>query len=87
MVNSLVAAAERAGVPYRVQPGPAGAAGTDAGAFSRAGLKAATLMPFQMPQQLVAFYHQTWDRPEVLSIEPLWNVLKLALEWVRGGGE
>ena len=39
------------------------------------------------PQQMVAFYHQKWDRPEVLTIEPLLNVLKLTLEWVRNGGE
>jgi len=87
MVRSVVAAAERAGVPYRVKSQPIGAGGSDAGSFSRAGLKAVTLLPFKVPQQLVAFYHQKWDRPEVLTIEPLLNVLKLALEWVRHGGE
>jgi hypothetical protein len=67
---------------------PAGlGVGTDAAPFSRAGLKATTLLPFKVPQQLVAFYHQKWDRPEVLTIEPLLNVLKLALEWVRNRGE
>lgn len=34
---------------------------------------------------MVAFYHQKWDRPEVLTVEPLLNVLKLALEWVGSG--
>jgi hypothetical protein len=86
MVNSVVAAAERAGVPYRVQPAFLGTA-SDAGTFSRAGLKATTLNPFKFPQQLVAFYHQKWDTPEVLTIEPLLNVLKLTFEWVRCGGE
>ena len=45
------------------------------------------MLPFKMPQQIVAFYHQKRDRPEVLTIEPLLNVLKLTLEWVRNGGE
>jgi len=86
MVASVVAAAERAGVPYKVEA-PFFGTGNDSGPFSRAGLKAATLLPFKMPQQIVAFYHQKRDRPEVLTIEPLLNVLKLALEWVRSGGE
>jgi hypothetical protein len=40
-----------------------------------------------MPQQMVAFYHQKWDGPEALTIEPLFNVLKLVFEWVHCGGE
>ncbi len=87
MVESVAAAAERAGVPHQVKPYPTGGGGSDAGSFSQAGLKAATLFPFKAPQQLVAFHHQKWDGPENLSIEPLFNVLKLAFEWVRGGGE
>lgn len=87
MVKSVVAAAERAGVPYTVKPSPTGAGGSDAGSFSQAGLKAANLLPFKVPQQLVAFYHQKRDTPEILTIEPLLNVLKLSLEWVRCGGE
>jgi len=86
MVKSVVAAAERAGVPYKVRSAYIGV-GTDAAPFSRAGLKATTLLPFKVPQQQVAFYHQKWDGPEVLTIEPLSNVLKLTLEWVRNGGE
>jgi hypothetical protein len=85
MVKSVVAAAERAGIPYRLQPAFLGTA-SDAGPFSRAGLKATTLNPFKFPQQMVAYYHQRWDTPDVLTIEPLLNVLKLTLEWVRGGG-
>jgi hypothetical protein len=86
MVESVIAAAERAGVPYKVKPAFLGVA-CDSGPFSRAGLKSLTLLPFQVPQQMVAFYHQKWDGPEVLTTEPLLNVLKLALEWVRNGGE
>jgi hypothetical protein len=86
MVNSVVAAAERAGVPHRLKPASLGV-GTDAAPFSRAGLKATTLLPFKMPQQFVAFYHQPSDQPEALTIEPLLNVLKLTLEWVLTGGE
>jgi hypothetical protein len=85
MVKAVVAAAERAGVPYKVQSATLGT-GSDAGPFSRAGLKATTLVGFRMKQQ-VAFYHQKWDTPEVLTIEPLLNVLKLTFEWVRNGGE
>jgi hypothetical protein len=77
MVKSVVAAAARAGVPYEVTSPPSIGGGTDAGAFSQAGLKAATLLPFKVPQQTVAFYHQKWDSPEILTIEPLLNVLKL----------
>ena len=86
MVESAVAAAKRAGVPYKIKSASLGIA-TDAGPFSRAGLKATTLLPFKVPQQQIAFYHQKWDRPEVLTIEPLLNVLKLTFEWVRNGGE
>jgi len=82
MVNSVAAAAERAGVPYKVQPYTVGTGGSDAGPFSQAGLLATTLLPFKMPQQIVAFYHQKWDSPEVLTIEPLLNVLKLTFEWI-----
>lgn len=87
MVDSVVAAAKRAGVPYKVKAYPTGGGGSDAGSFSRAGLKATTLLPFKIPQQIVAFYHQKWDSPDILTIEPLHNVLKLVLEWVRHGGE
>lgn len=86
MVKSVIAAAERAGVPYRVQPAFLGIA-SDAGPFSRAGLKATTLNPFKFPQQMVAFYHQRRDTPEVLTMEPLLNVLKLSFEWIRNSGE
>jgi Zn-dependent M28 family amino/carboxypeptidase len=86
MVRSVVAAAQRAGVPHKMGAAAFGA-GSDAAPFTRAGLKAATIMPFRMPEQLIAFYHQSRDTPEVLSIEPLLNVLKLTLEWVRSGGE
>jgi hypothetical protein len=64
MVKSVVAAAERAGVPYKVKSAFLGVA-NDAGPFSRAGLKATTLLPFKVPQQMVAFYHQKWDGPEI----------------------
>jgi hypothetical protein len=86
MVQSVVTAAERAAVPYRLKGAVIGEA-NDAGSFSLAGLKATTLIPFKMPQQMVAFYHQKWDRPEVLTTEPLLNVLKVAVEWVRHGGD
>jgi hypothetical protein len=86
MVKSVVAAAAPAGVPYKVKSAFLGVS-NDAGFFSKAGLKATTLLPFKMPQQMVAFYHQKWDGPGILTIEPLPNVLKLALEWVCNGGE
>ncbi len=87
MVQSVTAAAERAQVPYRVRPFTMGTGASDAGPFSQAGLKATTLLPFKMPEQIVAFYHQKSDTPEVLTPEPLLNVLKLTLEWLRNGGE
>ena len=80
------AAAARAGVPFNVRPATLGT-GTDASPFSQAGLKATTLLPFKFPQQMVAFYHQKWDSPDVLTMEPLLNVLKVALAWVSGAGE
>lgn len=86
MQKSVVAAAERAGVPHSVKPAWLGA-GSDAGPFSQAGFRATTVLPMKMPQQMIDFYHQKWDRPEILSIESLQNGLKLALEWIRGGGE
>jgi len=87
MVKSVSEAAKRAGVPYKVTSYPAGGGASDAGPFSQAGLKATTLLPFKMPQQIVAFYHQKRDRPEILTMEPLFNVLKLTFEWVHHGGE
>lgn len=87
MVASVAAAAVRAGVPHRVKPYPAGGGGSDAGPFSLAGLRALTLLPFKVPQQIVAFYHQSRDTPEVLTMEPLLNVLKLTFEWVLHGGD
>jgi aminopeptidase YwaD len=85
MVKSVVAAARRAGIPYKQSPATLGT-GSDAGPFSRAGLKATTLLGFNI-KQLVAFYHQKRDTPEILTIEPLLNVLKLSFEWIRNGGE
>jgi hypothetical protein len=85
MVKSVIAAAQHAGIPYKVQPATPGTS-NDAGPFSRAGLKATTLLGFKV-QQMVAFYHQERDTPEVLTIEPLLNVLKLTYEWIRSGGE
>ena len=61
--------------------------GTNAASFTQAGLKATTLIPFKMPQQFIAFYHQRWDGPQNLTIEPLLNVLKLTLEWISNNGE
>jgi len=86
MVKSAAAAAERAGVPYRLTSATLGV-GNDSGPFSQAGLKAITLLGFRIPQQMVAFYHQRWDRPEILTVEPLFNMLKLMFEWVCSGGE
>jgi hypothetical protein len=85
MVKSAIAAAQRAAVPYKVKPATLGM-GSDAGPFSKAGLKATTLLGFNIQQQ-VAFYHQDRDTPEVLTIEPLLNVLKLTFEWIRNAGE
>jgi aminopeptidase YwaD len=87
MVKSVAAAALRAGVPHKVKPYPTGGGGSDAGSFSQAGLQAVTLLPFKIPEQIVAFYHQKADRPEILTVEPLLNVLKLVLEWVHNTGE
>jgi aminopeptidase YwaD len=86
MVKGVVAAAERAGVPYKLQPATLGV-GNDSGPFSQAGLKATTLFACKFPQQMVAFYHQKWDGPEILTLEPLLNVLKLTFEWVCNDGE
>jgi hypothetical protein len=85
MVKSVVAAAQRAGVPHKVQPAILGIS-NDAGRFSQAGLKATTLVGFTA-QQMVKFYHQEWDTPAILTIEPLLNVLKLSFEWIRYGGK
>ena len=85
MVKSVVSAAERAGVPYQVKPATLGV-GNDAGPFSQAGLQATTLVGFTIQQQ-VEFYHQEWDKPEILTIEPLVNVLKLSFEWILNRGE
>jgi aminopeptidase YwaD len=86
MVSGAVAAALRAGIPYKIGSGGIGA-GSDAAPFTWAGLKSITLLGFKTPQQQLAFYHQDRDTPDVLSIEPLLNALKLTLEWVKAKGE
>jgi len=86
MVKSVIAAAERTRVPFKVKPATLGTA-NDSGPFSKAGLKAMTLLAFKVPQQMVAFYHQKWDNPDILTNESLLNVLKLIFEWVRNGGK
>jgi hypothetical protein len=86
IVKSVVEAAERAGIPFKVKPATLGTA-NDSGPFSQAGLKALTLLGFKVPQQMVKFYHQKWDNPDILTIKPLLNVMKLTFEWVRNGGE
>lgn len=86
MVKSVVAAAERARVPYKVGSASIGN-GSDAAPFCRAGLNALTVLLFKVPQQQMAFYHQDRDTHEVLTLEPFINALKLTLEWVRNAGE
>ena len=86
MAKSVVAAAESAGVPHKVQAASRGV-GTDAVFFSRVGLKVPTLVPLKVPQQTVAIYHQKWDTPEMFTINPMLNVLKLTLEWISCSGE
>jgi hypothetical protein len=86
IVQCVVAAAERAGIPFKVKPATLGTA-NDSGPFSKAGLKALTLLGFKIPQQMVVFYHQKWDNPDILTIEPLLNMLKLTYEWIHKGDE
>ncbi len=86
MVKCVTAAAQRAGVAYKVGAAGIGAGG-DSAPFSRAGLKGLTLLAFKVPQQQFAFYHQDRDTPEVLSLEPILNVLKLTHEWIKHGGK
>jgi hypothetical protein len=62
-------------------------AGSDAAPFNRAGLKGLTLMLFKLPEQQYAFYHQDRDTPEVLTIAPFVNVLKLTIEWIKNDGK
>lgn len=82
MVKSVVTAAERANVPHRVKSGSLGVI-TDSGIFSRAGFKATALLPTKIP----TYYHQRWDTPDKVTIEPLINALKITLEWIRNRGE
>ena len=55
-------------------------------ASSRAGIEATTMLCCKTPQQMLAYYHQKRDTPEVLGIEPLLNAPKSSFEWIRGGG-
>ncbi len=86
MVQSAVEAAQRSGVPYKILNASLGMI-TDAAPFNQAGLKAVPLLPVDMQHQFASFYHQKRDTPDQLSIEPLENALKLALEWIRHNGE
>lgn len=86
MVKSLVKAAQIAEIPFKIKPATLGTA-NDSGSFSKEGIKAATILGFKIPQQLVVFYHQKWDSPEILAVEPLLNMLKLTLEWIQQRGE
>jgi hypothetical protein len=86
MVQSVVTAAKRCGIPHRVEAPWLGAGG-DAAPFAQADFHALTVIGMNMPEDMIAFYHQKWDRPEVVSIDGLQNALKLALEWIRCSGE
>jgi hypothetical protein len=44
-------------------------------------------LAFKVPHQLLVFYHQRTDMPEVLTVEPLFNVLELVSEWICNGGQ
>lgn len=83
MVQTLVDAAERAGVRYRVRSMPFGGAGSDAYPFSEAGIQAACVLPVRYPGQMIQFYHQELDNFDILSLEPFEVTLKLAVEWTR----
>ncbi|HSN26849.1 MAG TPA: M28 family peptidase [Kofleriaceae bacterium] len=85
-VAAAVEAARRARVPYEVRSAYLGV-GTDAAPFSQAGIAATTLMPFDVPKQLVELYHQPSDRPEHLDPQALANTLAVATEWVRARGD
>ncbi len=85
-VQAAVTAAERAGVPHRVKSAFVGV-GTDAAPFCRERLRAVSLLPFRVPQQMIAFYHQPADRPEVLDPGALANVFALAAAWIEAGGQ
>ncbi len=83
VVEEMVRAARAADVPYRVRSFPFGSGGTDALAFTEAGLDAACVLPFEYPRQQIQFYHQATDEPSVLTLEPFENTLALAVEWIR----
>lgn len=79
VVEALQRAAEAAGVPHRVARFPFGGGGSDALAFSRAGVEAACLYSMRVPSQMVEFYHQRFDTPDKLSREGTRNALVVAL--------
>ena len=86
MVQSVAAAAQRAGIPHKVTP-PWMGAGGDAAPFAQAGLPGLTVIGMKMPEDMIAFYHQKWDRPEVVCMDGMRHAVALAVEWIRCGGE
>ncbi|MHA1689781.1 MAG: M28 family peptidase [Promethearchaeota archaeon] len=55
--------------------------GTDATAFSKAGIKASTIMSMRV-SDMVNFYHQSTDTPDKIEDGALENVLKLCLGYL-----
>ncbi|MFX1529156.1 MAG: M28 family metallopeptidase [Promethearchaeota archaeon] len=56
--------------------------GTDATAFSKAGIKAASITAIDL-KQMLKFYHQPSDTPDKIEKGSLENVLKLCIEYLK----
>lgn len=74
-IQRVVQAAKQAEVPLKVLPFPLGGGGTDAAAFTEAGIDAATLYSMKVPSQMIDFYHQEFDTPDKLNEKGLENTL------------
>jgi aminopeptidase YwaD len=83
-VASVAEAAKVAGVPFDVKPFFFGGGGTDTLPFSARGIKATSVFSMKVPEQMVEFYHQTFDTYDKIPKEALSNAIKIAVAFLQG---
>jgi len=84
LVAAVASAAKAAGIPHDIKPFYFGGGGTDALAFSALGIKAVSLFSMKVPDQMIEFYHQSYDTFDKVPVEALSNALKIAVAFLQG---
>ncbi len=84
LAESFGRAAESLNLPYHVGPFPVLGGGTDALAFGERGLETVSVYAMKLPDQMTAWYHQSWDDIDKVDKVALGNALKITVAWLAG---